>query len=120
MNYSLINFVRSIILFVLAGFCEVGGGWLIWKVLRDGKPGWWGLVGGLVLVLYGVIPTFQPAHFGRIYAAYGGYFIVLSLAWGWWFDGNKPDSLDVIGAAIALVGVCVMMYLPRHAPVLLP
>ena len=48
-----------------------------------------------MLVLYGIIPTFQPAHFGRVYAAYGGVFIVLSLLWGWMFDGNRPDRLDV-------------------------
>ena len=64
-------------------------------------------------MLYGIIPTFQPAHFGRVYAAYGGVFIVLSLLWGRIVDGNIPDRLDVIGAAIALAGVSVIMYWPR-------
>jgi drug/metabolite transporter superfamily protein YnfA len=32
------------------------------------------------LDLYDVIPTFSPAHFGRVYAAYGGFFIVLFLS----------------------------------------
>jgi drug/metabolite transporter superfamily protein YnfA len=58
----------------------------------------------MILVLYGVIPTFQPAHFGRVYATYGGFFIVLSLLWGWVVDGNKPDSLDLIGGVVSLVG----------------
>jgi small multidrug resistance family-3 protein len=70
-------------------------------------------MGGVILVLYGVIPTFQPSHFGRVYAAYGGIFIVLSLLWGWLLDGNVADRFDVIGAAIALVGVSVIMYWPR-------
>jgi hypothetical protein len=48
------SIVRSVILFVLAGVCEVGGGWLVWKWLRDHQPGWWGLLGGLILILYGV------------------------------------------------------------------
>jgi len=39
-------------------------------------------VGAFVLVLYGVIPTLQPANFGRVYAAYGGVFIALSVLWG--------------------------------------
>lgn len=107
--------IRSLILFVVAGVCEIGGGWLIWKWLRDDRPKWWGLLGGIVLILYGIIPTLQTAHFGRVYAAYGGFFIVLSLLWGWSFDGNRPDSADVAGAAIALVGVCLMMYWPRGA-----
>jgi small multidrug resistance family-3 protein len=89
-------------------------GWLVWKWLRDHKPGWWGLLGGLVLILYGIIPTLQASHFGRVYAAYGGFFIVLSLLWGWGIDGDRPDSADVTGACIALVGVCVMMYWRRR------
>jgi len=107
--------VRSLGLFLVAGVCEIGGGWLVWKWLRDGKPSWWGLLGGLILILYGIIPTLQASHFGRIYAVYGGFFIVLSLLWGWGFDGNRPDWPDVVGGAIALVGVCVMMYWPRPA-----
>lgn len=106
---------RSLSLFVVAGVCEIGGGWLVWKWLRDGRPVWWGLAGGVILILYGIIPTLQTAHFGRVYAVYGGFFIVLSLLWGWYFDGNRPDRADVIGTGVALVGVGVMMYWPRPA-----
>src|SRR5271168_2078879 len=102
--------LRSLGLFLIAGVCEIGGGWLVWKWLRDGKPAWWGLAGAIILILYGVIPTLQASHFGRIYAVYGGVFIVLSLAWGWGIDGNRPDKPDVIGGSIALVGVLLMMY----------
>ncbi len=104
---------RSVFLFFLAGLCEIGGGWLVWQWLREEKGLAWALVGGIVLILYGIIPTFQPAHFGRVYAAYGGVFIVLSLVWGWLLDGNVPDHFDIVGAAIALVGVSVIMYWPR-------
>src|SRR2546425_6465419 len=72
----------SLGLFLLAGLFEIAGGWLVWQWIRDAKPLPGGLLGGSVLFLYGVIPTFQPAHFGRVYAAYGGFFIVLSLLWG--------------------------------------
>lgn len=105
--------VYSVFLYLLAGLCEIGGGWLVWQWLRGGKGVFWGLIGGSVLILYGIIPTFQPAHFGRVYAAYGGFFIVLSLMWGWILDGNIPDRFDVIGAVIAIVGVSVIMYWPR-------
>jgi drug/metabolite transporter superfamily protein YnfA len=68
--------LKSLSLFLIAGVCEIGGGWLMWQWLRNSKPGWWGLVGALILMLYGVIPTLQAAHFGRTYAVYGGFFIV--------------------------------------------
>lgn len=108
--------IRSLLLFLLAGLCEIGGGWLMWKWLRDGRPSWWGTLGGIILIAYGIVPTLQASHFGRIYAVYGGFFICLSLLWGWYFDGNRPDRADVIGCLIALVGVCVIMYWPRPLP----
>ena len=104
---------RSILLFILAGALEICGGYLMWLWLREGRAFVIGALGGLVLFLYGVIPTLQPAHFGRVYAAYGGVFVVLSLLWGWWIDGTKPDAADVAGAMFCVVGVGVIMYWPR-------
>ena len=103
----------SLFYFVIAGLCEIGGGYLVWLWLREGKNLWVGLVGGLVLFLYGIVPTFQPASFGRVYAAYGGVFVVLSLLWGWQIDKVTPDKFDILGGLIALVGVGVIMYWPR-------
>lgn len=103
----------SLFYFVLAGLCEIGGGYLIWLWLREGKPIGFALTGAVILVLYGVIPTLQPAHFGRVYAAYGGIFIVLSLLWGWRVDEIAPDRFDLIGGLIALIGVSIIMYWPR-------
>jgi small multidrug resistance family-3 protein len=107
--------LRSIALFALAGLCEIGGGYLVWLWLRDDRAIWIGVLGGLALFLYGILPTLQPAdaHFGRVYAAYGGVFVVMSLAWGWWIDGTRPDRFDVIGGVIALAGVATIMYAPR-------
>ncbi|PIQ86117.1 MAG: hypothetical protein COV74_06040 [Candidatus Omnitrophica bacterium CG11_big_fil_rev_8_21_14_0_20_45_26] len=105
----------SLFLFLLAGLCEIGGGYLVWQWLRGGKSAWLALFGAVILVLYGVIPTFQPAHFGRVYAAYGGVFIVMALLWGWLVDQIALDRIDLIGSAIALIGVCIIMYWPRAA-----
>lgn len=104
---------RSISLFVLAGVMEIGGGYLVWLWLREHRAFALGALGGLLLFLYGVVPTLQPAHFGRVYAAYGGVFVVLSLLWGWWLDGHRPDTADTVGAALCVVGVAIIMYWPR-------
>jgi small multidrug resistance family-3 protein len=59
-----------------------------------------GIACAIILVLYGIVATWQPASFGRVYAAYGGIFIVMSLLWAYAIDDFKPDRYDVIGAPI--------------------
>jgi len=106
--------IKSLFYFFLAGLCEIGGGYLVWLWIREGKSAWYALAGSAILVLYGFIPTLQPANFGRVYAAYGGIFIVLSLIWGWKVDKVLPDRYDIFGGLVALAGVWVIMYWPRR------
>jgi small multidrug resistance family-3 protein len=82
-----------------------GVGWM-----RENKPLLWALVGAVVLALYGVVAALQPiSEFGRVYAAYGGIFIALSLAWGVFVDGIRPDRYDLLGALICIADVVVMV-----------
>ena len=105
--------IRSLSIFILAGLCEISGGYLIWLWLKEGKPVWYGLSGALILIAYGIVATWQTANFGRVYATYGGIFIVLALLWAWKVDGFRPDKWDIIGAGIALIGACIIIYMPR-------
>ncbi|MGQ9588381.1 MAG: YnfA family protein [Thermoplasmata archaeon] len=105
--------LRSVSLFVLAGFAEIGGGYLVWQWMRSDWSVAAVILGAMVLVAYGFILPFQPATFGRVYAAYGGVFIVMSVLWGWLIDHRSPDRFEVVGAAICLVGVGILMYWPR-------
>ena len=100
-------------LFFAAAFFEIAGGYYVWLWLRESYSWLIGVIGGLVLFLYGVVPTFQPSHFHRIYAAYGGVFIAMAILWGWIFEGIAPDQFDIIGGIIALVGVGIIFYWPR-------
>ncbi len=77
-------------LFVVAGLCESGGGYLVWQWWRNGAS--W-LVGAV----------------GRVYAAYGGVFVLLSVLWGWAINRARP--LDLLGT-LCLAGVAVIMYWP--------
>jgi small multidrug resistance family-3 protein len=104
---------KSIALLVLAGLFEIGGGYLVWQWWRNRKGFFVGGLGGLILFFYGIVPTYQTENFGRVYAAYGGWFVVLSILWGWGVDHVPPDRYDVIGAAVCIVGVGIIMYAPR-------
>ncbi|MEU6137318.1 YnfA family protein [Nocardioides sp. NPDC047086] len=106
--------LRSLLLFVLAAIAEIGGAWLVWQGLREHRGWLWVGAGFIALGLYGVIATLQPdAHFGRILAAYGGVFVVGSIAWGMAMDGYRPDRWDIAGAALCLAGMGMIMYAPR-------
>jgi small multidrug resistance family-3 protein len=106
---------KSIALFVLAAIAEIGGAWLIWQGVREHRGIAWIGSGIVALAAYGFVATLQPdAHFGRILAAYGGIFVAGSLAWGMALDGFRPDRWDLTGAAVCLVGVGLIMYVPRR------
>ena len=80
-------------LFVVAAIAEIGGAWLVWQSVREGRG--WALVllGGLALFVYGFVATFQTdPHFGRILAAYGGVFVAGSLAWAWCSTASDPTA----------------------------
>ncbi|QLH10274.1 YnfA family protein [Nitrosarchaeum sp. AC2] len=100
-------------LFFFASLLEIGGGYLVWKWLRVGKGKIFGMIGGLILFSYGIIMTMQPENFGKVYATYGGIFVVSSIIWGYWVDKKKPDRFEIIGSIVVLIGVTVMFYFPR-------
>jgi small multidrug resistance family-3 protein len=101
-------------LFVVAGFAEIGRGWLMWQWLCVDGAWSFGIAGALTLVLCGVILTLQaePA-FGRVYAAYGGIFVVLSIICGRTIDGWRPDRWDLLGAVLCVAGGVIMVGFPR-------
>ncbi len=105
---------RSIGLFMVAAVAEIGGAYLMWLAVKEGRGALYAVAGAAALAGYGAVAALQPdANFGRVLAAYGGVFIVGSLLWGVLFDGFRPDRFDVAGALVCLAGVALIMYAPR-------
>jgi small multidrug resistance family-3 protein len=99
---------------VIAAVFEIGGAWLVWQGWREHRGLWWIAGGFLALGTYGLVACLQPSsQFGRILAAYGGIFVVGSIAWGVIVDKFRPDRFDIIGAGICLIGVMVIMFAPH-------
>jgi small multidrug resistance family-3 protein len=105
--------ITSVGLFLLAALAEIGGGYLVWLWIRQKKKIIFGIVGGIILFTYGIIPTLQPSNFGRIYAAYGGFFIISSILWGMMVDKKRPDKFEIIGSIVAVLGAAIIFYAPR-------
>ena len=105
--------ITSVGLFLLAALAEIGGGYLVWLWIRQKKKIIFGIVGGIILFTYGIIPTLQPSNFGRIYAAYGGFFIISSILWGMIVDKKRPDKFEIIGSIVAVLGAAIIFYAPR-------
>jgi small multidrug resistance family-3 protein len=105
--------ITSVGLFLLAALAEIGGGYLVWLWIRQKKKIIFGIVGGIILFTYGIIPTLQPSNFGRVYAAYGGFFIISSILWGMMVDKKRPDKFEIIGSMVAVLGAVIIFYAPR-------
>ena len=93
--YFLIN--ASAALFFAAALAEVGGGYLVWLWIREKKTIALGALDDIILFVYGIIPTLQPARFSRVYAAYGGVFVISTTIRGRLVDKKKPDRYERIG-----------------------
>jgi small multidrug resistance family-3 protein len=103
--------VKTFGIYIVAAIGELGGTYCYWRWLKEHGP--WGLaiLGIAALVGYAVVQTYQPeVKYGRVYAAYAGVFLVGAMLWGWLIDGKAPDRFDVIGAAVAMVGVVIVLY----------
>ena len=84
-----------------------------WLWLKEDKHWWYGILGGFILVMYGVVATLQTQNFAKVYATYGGVFIVLSLLRAYKFDKYIPTIYDIISCLVALSGVVIIYYSPR-------
>ena len=101
---------RAVALFVAAALAEIGGAYLVWVAMREGRGLAVGAAGGAALALYGLLAAQQSdPSFGRVLAAYGGVFVAGSLLWGVIADGFRPDARDLAGAALCLLGAGVIM-----------
>ena len=104
------------LIYIGAALAEIGGCFAFWAWLRMGKSPLWLAPGVVSLILFAWLLTRVDSDAaGRAYAAYGGIYICASLAWLWTVEGVRPDRWDVSGAALCLIGTCIILLGPRTA-----
>lgn len=106
--------MHTLLVYTGAAVAEIAGCFAFWAWLRLEKPAWLLIPGVASLLLFAWLLTLVdiPAA-GRAYAAYGGIYIVASLAWLWGVEGLRPDRWDVGGAVLCLAGAAVIIAGPR-------
>ena len=105
----------SIIIFITAAILEIIGCFTFWIWLRLGKSIYWIIPGILFLTIFAFLLTRIEAIFaGRVYAAYGGVYIVASIVWLWMIEGNRPDKWDILGSIICIIGTIVILFGQRQ------
>lgn len=100
-------------LFVLTAVAEIVGCYLPYLWLRQGRSPWLLIPAALSLAIFSWLLTLHPAAAGRVYAAYGGVYVTIALAWLWLVDGIRPEKWDFVGVALCLAGMAVIMFAPR-------
>jgi small multidrug resistance family-3 protein len=104
----------SFLVYAGAALAEIGGCFAFWAWLRSGASLLWLIPGVASLVLFALLLALVPAEAaGRAFAAYGGVYIVSSLAWMGLVEGVRPDRFDVLGAAVCLAGAAIILLAPR-------
>jgi small multidrug resistance family-3 protein len=109
----MIEFFKQVALFLLTALAEIIGCYLPWLVLKQAKTPWLLLPAMISLVLFAWLLTLHPSAAGRTYAAYGGIYIAVALAWLRFVDGVKLTSWDIGGACVALVGMAIIVAQPQ-------
>ncbi len=107
--------LKTIALFIVTAVAEILGCYLPYCWLKQGGSVWLLVPAGVCLAAFAWLLSLHPAAAGRVYAAYGGVYIVVALGWLWAVDGIRPDRWDLVGCSLALAGMAIIIFAPRNA-----
>lgn len=105
--------LKTLGLFIVTALAEIVGCYLPYLWLREGKSIWLLVPAALSLAAFAWLLSLHPTAAGRVYAAYGGLYIAVAIGWLWWVDGIRPTQWDLLGSAIALLGMAIIMFAPK-------
>lgn len=102
--------LKTFVLFVFTALAEILGCYLPYVWLRKSGSPWLLVPAAMSLAVFAWLLTLHPAAAGRVYAAYGGVYIAVALLWLWRVDGVALTRWDITGAAVALLGMGVIVW----------
>lgn len=105
--------MKTLLLYLTTALAEILGCYLVWLWLKQNGSVWLLVPAAASLAAFAWLLTFHDAASGRVYAAYGGVYIGAAILWLWAVDGIRPSSWDVLGVAVALLGMGIIAFQPR-------
>jgi small multidrug resistance family-3 protein len=109
LNPGLVAVVQALVLFLLTAVAEIVGCWLPYVWLREGRSAWLLVPAAASLAVFAWLLTLHPTGAARTYAAYGGVYISVALAWMWVVEGKTPNRWDVVGGLVSLAGMLIII-----------
>lgn len=110
-----LDLFKTLGLFILTAVAEIVGCYLPYLWLKQGRSAWLLVPAALSLAAFAWLLTLHPQAAGRVYAAYGGVYVGVALAWLWVVDAIRPTATDWVGVAVCLLGMLIIMFGPRPA-----
>lgn len=106
--------LKTLVLYILTALAEILGCYLPYLWLRQSGSVWLLVPAACSLAMFAWLLTLHPGASGRVYAAYGGVYVSVALAWLWLVDGVRPSAWDVLGVAVMLSGMAMIAFAPRQ------
>ena len=107
------SFLKTLALFVLTAIAEIAGCYLVYAWVMQRRSPWLLAPAVVSLGVFAWLLTLHPHAAGRVYAAYGGVYIGVAILWLWIVDSIRPTAWDLVGSAVALLGMAIIMAGPR-------
>ena len=105
--------MKTLLLYTATALAEIIGCYLPWLWLKQQGSVWLLLPAAVSLALFAWLLTLHDAAAGRVYAAYGGVYIGVAIAWLWAVDGIRPSPWDIGGVTVSLLGMAIIAFQPR-------
>ena len=107
--------IKTLVLFVATAIAEIIGCYLPYLWLKEDKSIVLLIPAAISLALFAWLLSLHPGAAARVYAAYGGVYIAVAIIWLWSVEGIRPTGYDIVGSAIAITGMAIIMFGPRHS-----
>lgn len=107
--------IRILALFVVTAIAEIAGCYLPYLWLKRDGSILLLIPAAAALAAFVWLLSLHPHAAGRTYAAYGGIYIVVALAWLLLVQRIVPDRWDLIGGTVTLIGMAIIYFGPRSA-----